>query len=439
MRLTRLSASITALLVLETGAPIHAATAAEESGSVSDVATAFANFPQFASVSDSAATNAPTILHGTLSQLTGSVMPAAHVLLSAWPRNEKLRDFAVGATFDPIPIARTIADEGGRYELRSEVTDLLRSLSDRDGLDIELDIFHADHHYVHLSQVTPTAEGTWIREITGLPEKISEVAEDVGTLLDLTLDRAKAALDEGFGLTGAVPTAYTYRKPTAPGCTPFEKVRDVIIPQTVATAVASNGAGVDVMYTEEARTESSTGGAFLGGAFTINGSRSRTFGLEVDFDDLTSAPGKSVNQEYQVRMSHTVWRRSCARDFQGNEDVLFVTSPTGAPEGDGQGTGFPKRSHYLPWTCTPTDPRTEPVEGSSRIATVNERAAAYQGAFTFEPIPGSGFTGNALSGYSRAVKVIFTFDRKTDVRSRFWCGRSGKPRSPGQRVQGFVG
>ena len=69
------------------------------------------------------------------------------------PRPRPIAALPQGGQFDLVPIARTVADRGGRYELRSLLTPVLASLVGPDGLDIQLDVFHEDRHHVYLSQV----------------------------------------------------------------------------------------------------------------------------------------------------------------------------------------------------------------------------------------------------------------------------------------------
>lgn len=412
--------------------PLPAAAADSEQGSTTDGVNALSTFPEFASLPDSAEIDAPLVLHGTVEQITGSVMPGAHVLLWAWPTNDEVRALPEDGELKLTPMARTVADASGGYSLRAVVTDVLRALAGPDGIDIQLDVFHGDRHYTYLSQATPTPSGEWIRNLTGLTDAVDAAVEPVRNLLDLTLDRTKAAVEDGIGLTGSAPVSDHFYKPAPPGCTPFQKVGTRRSLATVATAVARNGAVSQVTYTQDATTETATGGS-LGGVFSINGSRSRSFGFNAQFDPLKSSKRRTVNVEYRVEMEHAVLRRSCARDFRGNEDVLHVTSPMGSATGGAD--VIPSR--YPTWSCSPSDPRAAPAKGIERVEASTTRAALYGAAFNFEPLPGRGFSGSASSGYTKSVVVAFTF-KGTDPNKRYWCGNTGKPLTGGQRVQGFV-
>ncbi len=432
--MTRAVLAASLIATAAVAAPIGSAEGATQ-GTARDVVAALSNFPQFAGLPDSASLDAPAVLRGTVAQLTGELMPGAQVLLSAWPRNEDVRVLPIGGTFDLVPIARAVAGEDGRYELRAAVTDVLRELAGPDGIDIELDVFHADRHYVYLSQATPTAEGSWVRELTGLPEEIDQTLQPVDNVLDLTLNQAIAGLERGLDITRSAPSAYTYRKPTAPGCTPFEKVKREEIFQTVATSLTKPGVTAEVSFARGARTESSTGASLAGSAFTANGSRSRTLQRTSTFDDEEVRLRGLTNVEYQVGMVHETMRRSCARDFQGNEDVLYVTAPVGMTAASRIAD-----SKYPAWRCTPKDPRTRPVADKS-VEVAEERAATYQRGFELSPIQGATFGGSSLSGYSQSVKVVLKFKlpKKSTFRPKFLCGHSGPPHTPGQRVQGFFG
>lgn len=412
--------------------PVPALAGDAEEASSMDGINALSTFPEFASMTDSAKTNAPLVLQGTVEQITGATMPGAQVLLWAWPSNESVRALPIGGELALIPMARTVADSAGRYELRATVTQLLRSFTSRDGLDISLDVFHADRHYTYLSQVTPTAEGKWIRELTGLVEPVATVAETAINLLGLTLDRSQAVVEEGLGITGRETAAAGYRKPVPPGCTPFEKVGTHLVPEIVATAIARNGATAEMVYDETSHTESSTGSS-IGGAFSINGSRSRTFGFRVEFRPRKSTRAKPVNVDYLAELEHAVLRRSCAKDFRGGEDVVYVTSPVGSTTGAVDVLPASQPEFF----CTPGSPRSKRVRGVDRVTAATERAATYGAAFTFEPIMGSSFTGKALSGYSKSTSLSFSFIG-IDENRLYWCGHTSFPRAPGQRIQGFV-
>lgn len=222
-----------------------------------------------------------------------------------------------------------------------------------------------------------------------------------------------------------------YRQPVPPGCTPFEKIAVRLAWGTVATAIARNGATAEMVYEKNSRTESSTG-VSIGGAFAINGSRSRTFGFKAEFAPRKSTKKKVVNVDYRAESEHAVLRRACAKDFRGGVDEVFLTSPLGSTTG-----GLDVVPSAQPEFFCPPGDRTKRVVGVDRVSTETERAAVYGGAFAFEPIPGSGFVGNALSGYSTSTGVAFSYVGIPENK-RFWCGHTSFPRAPGQRVQGVV-
>lgn len=89
-----------------------------------------------------------------------------------------------------------------------------------------------------------------------------------------------------------------------------------------------------------------------------------------------------------------------------------------------------RRSRYPLWNC---DRRfTEPGNGDY-VVTRNDQAETYSAGFEL-PVGADVFTGNATSGYSEAVRVLFRFG---DARDGYWCGDTGGPLTKGQRVQGF--
>ena len=84
-----------------------------------------------------------------------------------------------------------------------------------------------------------------------------------------------------------------------------------------------------------------------------------------------------------------------------------------------------------PVGCNPK--YTKPLGEVDKISTENAKAYSYQRAFSFVPVGGGAFTGNALSGYSKQVKVTFDFAG----RNAAWCGLSAGPLAPGQIVEGY--
>ncbi len=377
------------------------------------------------------------ILQGAIEQVTGAAMPDAQVLLWAWPSNDTVADLPVGGEFNLIPVARTVADGTGKYELRAPVTDLLRSLTGEDGLDIQLDVFHGDRHYTYLTQAVPTPEGQWIRKLTGLVEPVGEVVEAASNLLDLTLDRTKAAVEQGLGFTGAEPVTADYRKPVPPGCTPFEKVGDEWTMTTVASTVARERVTAQVRYLKGATAEMSTGGSVAGGLFSINGSRSRTVRIGGKFPKETAVGKRPLRTDYLAQIQHVILRRSCARDFRGNEDVLVVTSPVRSTGGSDTAD-----SRYPNFSCTPGDGRTVP-SALEEAETEDDRAATYSSAFLLQSVGGSGFSGSSSSGYNESVGITYFFKIRRHPRTNkpldqgYICGHSDVPAAPGQRVQGF--
>ncbi|MGQ0468216.1 MAG: hypothetical protein ACT4QG_23225 [Sporichthyaceae bacterium] len=375
----------------------------------------------------------PLVLQGGIEQITGAAMPGAQVLLSAWPSNESVIALPIGGEIELTPLARTVASEDGTYTLRASVTDLVRSLAGPDGLDIQLDVFHGDRHYTHLSQVTRTLDGTWVRELTGLVDPLDDVVDAATNLLDLTLDKTKAVVEGGLGVTGTGPVAANVRNPVPPGCTPFQKVGDELAWQTVATSLTRKHVTAIVSFTEEARVESSTGASFRGGLFSAGGSRSRSISSGGTFDDDEVRRRGLINVEYQFQVLHAFMQRSCARDFRGGEEVLLVTTPLEVT----QATRI-EESKRPAWTCTAKDFRT--ISSAQKDYVINrERAAVYQRAFSLAPPGGGGFSGASLSGYSSALSITLQFrlPKNSPDRKKYLCGDTRKPDTSGQRIQGF--
>ncbi len=125
---------------------------------------ALSQFPDFGALPDSRQLALPVMLRGTLREPSGEPLNQAQVLVSAWPSTKAVAALPKGGQFDLVPIARTVADRGGRYELRSLLTPLLASLVGPDGLDIQLDVFHDDRHHTYLSQVQMNG-ARWIHKV----------------------------------------------------------------------------------------------------------------------------------------------------------------------------------------------------------------------------------------------------------------------------------
>lgn len=404
---------------------------------------ALARFPELAGLPDSRLLGAPTLLQGTLTGPTGAALGGAQVLVSAWPSTRTLAALPAGGQFDLVPIARTVADSSGRYELRSLLTPVLAALMGQDGLDIQVDVFHGDSHHVYLSQVH-TDGAKWVRQaVNGVDgQRASALTADSANLLDLVLDPAKAER-----LNASAPAVSTWPPPIRAGEPPLTK-RDRPIPggpscsrstkinehplnamTTVATAIVSNGPTVRIRYTDGAKTVTSTGFSVDGGVtFGIGGARERTASFTADFRDWRAKPGQLVARDFRVEFEHDVVRRVCVANANWNRySVQYWTSPRGLTGG-----GDDIRSRRPVFGCDDDLRRTTAV--FKRASTENARAATYTAAFGFAPVAGAKFSGNALSGYSKAVQVVYVFARPGRGE---WCGSTGRPLYPGQRLHGY--
>ncbi len=399
---------------------------------------ALTRFPGFAALPESLTLAAPVVLAGRLGDLAGAPAGGAQVLVGTWPSPATIGALPPGGQFDVVPLARTTAKRDGSYELRSLLTPALGALAGPDGLDIEINVFHAGRHFVYLSQLRPNlVEASWGGAlVAGTVAPALSGRPGAPGVLDIALDPA-----QGEPLNAALPVSWP--PPTSPGEPPFAKrerpfgvtcvtYKKIGDPKpamtTVATAVARNGAGMHALYEAGASTASSTGFSFDGGvSFSVNGSRERTMTTGAEFYGEKSKPGKAVARAYGARVEHQTLRRVCKGDKFDEYRVHYVTTPIGLTGG----TGTAKI--HKPWTCDPA--HTEPAEGAKEMYTQNHRAATYGSAFSFKPLGGVSFAGNAQSGYSETVKITYHFDRGVEG---FWCGDKGYPASNGQRVQAFV-
>lgn len=426
------AAGAAASMVLLLTSPGASADQQSAAGSAEMAKAAGALFPGFAAISDSRTLDVPALLEGTLTTAAGAPMAGAQVLLSAWPSNQSVGALPVGGAFSITPIARTLAGRNGTYELRSALTPLLNTLTDKEGLDLELDVFHGGRHYVYLTQVEPDrAVGGWLRATAMDAAGRATAAVRNPMTLDLAFSTG-----QGTPLPRAVSGSPGDRPATDPmpgvGCTRYEKHATKLPYTTVATAAARKGVRAEVTYQKTANTEVSTGISYDGGAsFSISGSRSRSSSFSPTWKKNNGK--KTFNREYKLQMETAVLKRKCVGNGYSNNGpykMHYVTSPVGLTGGG----KTPQPSRYPLWKCGPEGNKRTTKAGYANVATEDARAATYQAAFGFKPTGAGGFTGSALSGYSDTVKVTYHFKHPNRA---FWCGHTSFPLHDGQRVQGF--
>jgi hypothetical protein len=197
---------------------------------------------------------------------------------------------------------------------------------------------------------------------------------------------------------------------------------------TAATAVARNQTTAVTTYAEDATTTTSTGFSIGGaGEFSINGARTRTSTTGAEWD-LPAKKNQTLARDYLVQVEHDTLERTCFGNRYGEWRHQYVTSPSRIIGGfDNLPSRFPV------WSCTPDDGKTVPGH-ADKVWTTTSKAATYDKSFTFFPFDGASFTGRSLSGYSENMQVTFYFKHRDKGQ---WCGHTGYPREPGQRVQGF--
>ncbi|MGQ0623711.1 MAG: hypothetical protein ACT4PP_03510 [Sporichthyaceae bacterium] len=403
-------------------------------------AAALVRFPTFASLADSTALTSPVVLAGRLRDLGAKPVAGAVVLVAAWPSPQQLAALGPGGNFDVVPVARTTSGRDGSYQLRSVLTPVLAALAGKDGLDIEINVFHSGRHFVYLSQVriNPLDRSWGGALLAGTVAPALSGRTGDPNALDIALDPAL-----GEPLNTRAHTS-SWPPPTSPGEEAFDKreklaghgctsYRLLDKPKramtTVATGVVRNGPQMAITYSSGAETTVSTGFSFDHGAsFSINGSRSRSSSFTANFVPAKAKAGKVVAKEYRVQFLHYTSRRVCRGDNFDDYRVHYVTSPGRSTRGVDH-----IASRYPSWECLPGDPRIAPGIATS-VETDKESAATYGAAFGFSPLGGSIFEGRAQSGYSELVKVLFTF---ADPERGKWCGNSGDPGAGGQRLMAF--
>lgn len=400
------------------------------------VRSALERLSQFAAIADSATLDAPMILHGTAGDASGVTMAGADVLLSAWPANENV--LAMGdRPFATIPVARTVADDRGRWTLRAALNPTVAALIGRDGLDLQLDVVHDRRQYTHLTQVVPGGALGWLRTSVSKVKLPTLVSAAPRNALDLVFARGSGT---------KIPTAASREWPQGPegegsdagprpwmgGATCVErKVATEKVWTTVASAIAQRGATANVTYARGAETEMDAAVSYDGPVrFIGGGKRTRTSTFTAPFDPQSGTPTGPSNREFKVEMALGVFAHECLGNDSNEFRVRgYRISPLGATGGLDD---FP--SSY----------KVEPCAGRNRIALVGgsgttteqERAFTYERGFGVS-FRGASFGGASTSGYSDTVKIEFTYAKRTNGRKNWWCGHTGFPVAAGQRVQGF--
>lgn len=366
------------------------------------------------------------MLHGTLRDEIGSALGGAQLLLSAWPSAAARRAMPVGSSFAITPVARTQADAQGRFLLRTAMSPALSALQDRDGIDLELDVFTRGQHLLHLTQARrDPASGAWVREaVTDPRDALATLGAGLRNQLDITLDTRLGT-----------PTRNQLRdQPSAPAgdhvsfpqCTKWTKQPSKSAMETVATAAARNGVKIQTMYTSSASTSSGTGASFNGGiSFAQAGTRSRTSTFSGDFFERRAPKNGLIDREYRIEWRHFVSDRYCALTPDQREQHQVLTDPD-IPTG----AGGDRATKTPAWSC---EGRAKHA-GLTHVSTEHARAKIYDTGFSINPMGLGGFTGTSQSGYSNDVKVTFEFSKKNGGQ---WCGDTDVPTADNQRVQAF--
>lgn len=424
--------ALTAGLTTALLAPAGTASAAPSAAATANQVAALRLFPSFAALPDSLGLRAPLMLAGRLTEPEGPALSGATVLLSAWPSNETVDRLPDGSRWVRPPIARTTASRDGSYQLRSSVTTLVASLLGKDGLDLQLDVFHGGRRHTRLTQIR-LAEGLgWV-----LPS-VTDARGGAGNTLDLTFDKP-----DGIATAPDLKLAAAANRPTHhgddddpttdPGPHPFpgawcvdRKIGERRTMTTVATSLAHNGVTAQVAYLRGAQSRLSAGLSTNGGvSFTVAGDKTRTSQFTGSFRPKPGTKQGPAHIDYLINMKHAVIAEECVGDNMRDIRVRQVkTSPMG-PSGGGR----PVPSWVPIWKCAVV----EPAEFDF-VNTEDAQAFTYTKGFNFAPYGPGSFTGEATSGYSDTVKVTYSF--KHPDRGR-WCGHTRGPLDKGQLVQGF--
>lgn len=437
---TRSAVRLALVTAIGAAALLPNGTASAAPAAATDQAVAFTLLPGFTALPDSLGLRSPVLLHGRLAEPTGAALAGATVLLSAWPSNETIKAMPIGSAFSLTPIARTTAGADGGYELRAALTPLIASLTGKDGLDVQFDLFHAGREYSWMSQVRSGNGGVgWVLpSVTEVLDGVTSGAANSRNALDLTF-----AKGQGLDVAPDLKRAAALNRPghhaddddpsTDSGPHPFpgawcvqRKAGEREALTTVASAVAHDGVTAKVSYLRGAESRLSAGLSIDGGvSFAVAGDRTRTSEFVGNYQAQRGGKRAPANVEYLINMAHAVINTECVGNSEGEIRVRQVrTSPMGAAGG-----GKPVPSRRPIWKCANVqEAQFESVE------TQSSQAYTYTRGFTFAPSNVGSFTGEALSGYSDTVKVSYAF--KHPARGR-WCGHTSRPLAKGQLVQAF--
>lgn len=434
-RLARIARVTTVAVVAATALmPVGAASAAGANASSTDLTAALTLMPGFERVTDSVRLLAPVMLHGRLTDSSGEAMDRATVFLSAWPKNETIAAMPIGQTFSLTPIARVTTGRDGSYELRSALTGALASLVGRDGLDVQLDVFHDGRQHTWLSQVrTSNGIGWVLPTVTDAVQTLTSGAATGLNALDISFNASQAASTAPFRPAHHDPNAEKRRGESGPHPFPGawcveRKIGEKKAPTIVATTLARQGTSSVVTYGHGAQSKLSAGlSVDAGASFGISGERTRTSDFGGGFAPKPGKQGAPAHTDYVVRMVHAVIAQECVGNTEREIRVRQIrTSPIGP-----SGGGFPKRSKQAEWNCV--ERNIEPAR-FGWVETQNAEAYTFSKGFSYAPNGRGLFTGEAVSGYSDTVKLVYTF--KHPGRGG-WCGHTAYPTAEGQLTQAF--
>lgn len=435
-KIARITTRVTAVAALVASAlvPVGAASAVSSSStSSSDLAAALNLLPGFAGVADSFRLDAPAMLHGRLTGPGGEPLSGAAAFLSAWPSNEAIKALPIGGTFELTPIARMTTARDGSYEFRSALTPALAPLVGKDGLDVQLDVFHGGRQYTWMSQLRTNGVGWVLPSITDSVQTVTARASNALNALDVTFAASQGAPTAQFLPTHHDPDAEKRRGEKGPHPFPGvwcvnRKIAEKKAPTRIATTFARQGTISEVVYGSGAQSKLSTGLSInAGGTFAISGERTRTADFGGGFAPQHGRKGAPAHTDFLINYVHAVVAQECLGNTERDIRVRRVSTSPIEPSGG----GWPVPSEQPKWKCL-----AENIEPATFrwVSTEKSQAYTFTKGFSFSPYGRGVFTGESTSGYSDTVKVQYYF--KHPERGG-WCGHTAYPNAKGQMTQAF--
>ena len=216
--------------------------------------TAERRFPQFKGMPDARSAAAPVLLHGRVTDDSGSAVAGAEILLASLPRHDVRSAMPEGATYSIRPVARTASDAEGYYVLRASNTPELRANTDELGVNLELDVFTpAGRHLVFTSEARfDAASNGWTQPGAKATDKVS-AERTAGNRRNIQVTQGEGS-DTSNDVDVAAPVEARNHH-SWPGCSEWRVLPKKDTVNTIATGIVRNGVSMGARYNAAATSE----------------------------------------------------------------------------------------------------------------------------------------------------------------------------------------